>query len=418
MIDRREFASRAISMAAATAAPKMESEPALGVTAVHRLQQWLDERVATREVTGLVAALSDASSAHNIVAGHQDLESRVAMRPDTLFRVASITKPITTAAAMMLVDDGLFGLDEPVDRWLPELRNRRVVRHLEGSLEDTVPASRPITLRDLLTMRMGLGAIFADPSKSPLLKRMVELGVAPRASPMAFGSDEFMRRLAGLPLAYQPGERWLYHTGLDVAGVLIERASGMTLEKFLTARLFGPIGMTDSSFSLMPDRLNALATVYSAEAGKRFVARDGLFLDPSRPPAMQLGGGGLISTARDFLAFGRLLLNRGMCCGRQLLSQRTVALMTMDQIATPVKAASPFYPGFWDSYGWGLGMAVSTASSTISRAGRFGWWGGTGTSFFADPSTNRVAVLMTQRMMTAPDDLSMSSEFQRQIFRS
>ncbi|MGO4839242.1 serine hydrolase domain-containing protein, partial [Rhizobiaceae sp. 2RAB30] len=190
----------------------------------------------------------------------------------TIFRIASIGKPITAAAAMILVEEGKLGLDDPVDRFLPEVADRKVLRTLGSELDDTVPARRPITLRDLLTLRAGIGAVMVFPPKYPVQAAMQAAGVAPSAELFRETSDEYMKRIGSLPLVYQPGDVWLYHTGIDIAGVLVARASGMSLGDFMAERIFEPLGMKDTGFYVPSDKLDRLATLYRADnAGKPVV---------------------------------------------------------------------------------------------------------------------------------------------------
>ena len=295
------------------------------------LRRQLDRAVATGEVPGLVALIGRSGEAWTHVAGLRDLESGAPMTRDTVFAVASIGKPVTAVSALMMVEDGVMGLDDPVDAWLPELADRRVLRRLEGPLDDTVPAERAITLRDLLTMRMGLGFVLADPETTPIAARMLELGVAP--GPRLFGADaeEYMARLGSLPLVHQPGARWLYHIGLDVAGVLVARASGRPLGAFQRDRIFVPLGMMDTGFFGPADRLATAYwrnpgtdafEVWNAAAGASF----------AEPPVFEAGGGGQVSTVDDFHAFGRFLLDGGVAGGRRLLSAELLAEMLTDQI--------------------------------------------------------------------------------------
>ncbi|WP_306005165.1 serine hydrolase domain-containing protein [Aquicoccus porphyridii] len=370
------------------------------------LRGMLDQPVTSERVPGLVALIARESDVWTHVAGVRDLESGAPMQRDTLFAVASIGKPLTAVAALMLVQDGVLGLDEPVDRWLPELAAPRVLRQMDGELDDTLPATRAITLRDLLSQRMGLGIIFAD---VPLARQMQALGVAPGPTIFAEDADTFMARLGSLPLAHQPGERWLYHTGLDVAGVLVARASGMSLGEFQRRRIFEPLGMANTGFSGRADRL---ATQYSpnAETGALELWNSASGDSFAQPPAFEAGGSGHVSTVDDFLAFGRFLLAGGMAGNQRLLSAELVAEMLRDQITPAQKAASPWFPpDFWDTHGWGLGVALRTAPE--NARGRFGWWGGFGTAFWCDPATDTVAVLFTQRMMTAPDDAAFAETF-------
>jgi CubicO group peptidase (beta-lactamase class C family) len=406
VMTRREFGTAGAALAAVL------GSGVAGAASPERLRTALDPHVDRREVPGLVALLGQGTDTIVHAAGVQSLESGTPMRRDTIFRVASITKPITAAAVMMLVEEGRFGLDDPVEKWLPELADRRVVRSLDGPIDDTVPAARSITVRDLLAMRMGLGAIFTDPASSPLLKRFAELELAPGATLFPHSEDEFLRRLGSLPLACHPGEKWLYHTGMDVAGVLIARASGKPLGTFLQERIFGPLGMRDTSFFVPADKLARLADLYARNSRSGALERGNHGFDVSKRPSMEHGGGGLASTVDDFNAFGRMLLGRGTYRGRRILSAQSVAEMTRDQIPAAVKAMSPFFPDFWKTNSWGLGIGVVTAADAIAaHPGRFGWFGGTGTTFFADPKTDRVVVLMFQRMMTSPDDTRIGNEF-------
>jgi CubicO group peptidase (beta-lactamase class C family) len=260
------------------------------------------------EVPGYVSAIARPEGVEIEVAG-------TAAR-DTIFRIASLTKPITAAAAMILVDAGVLELDAPVERWLPELANRRVLRAIDAPLDDTVPARRAISVRDLLAFTLGWGITLAPPGTYPIERAMVELELGqgmprPHVPPPP---DEWLRRLATLPLIDHPGERWMYNTGSDVLGVLIARAARQPFDVFLHERLFAPLGMKDTAFVAPAVRLPP--------------AYDGALqlLDPpdgdySRPPAFPSGAGGLVATIDDFLAFARMLSERG---GR-VLSPRAVA---------------------------------------------------------------------------------------------
>jgi CubicO group peptidase (beta-lactamase class C family) len=406
------------ALAAGVAALAVAPRAAAGI-GFARIDAALDAAVAAGTVPGLVALVGRGETVHVHTAGVRSMETGAPMQRDTIFAVASIAKPLTAAAALLLVEDGVLGLDEPVDRFLPELANRRVIRSLDSALDDTVPAARPITLRDLLTMRMGLGAVFADPAASPLLQRMAELELAPGPRLFRDGPDAFMRRLGSLPLLHQPGERWLYHTGLDVAGVLVARASGMSLGAFQRERLFAPLGMTDTAFFAPPDKAGRLATVYWRDRGSGRLApwNPASGTSFAAPPAFEAGGGGHVSTVDDFHAFGRMLLDGGTYRGRRLLSEASVAAMLTDAITPAQKAASPFFPGFWDTHGWGLGIGLVTVPDAIAPTpGRFGWWGGFGTTFWCDPATGTVALLFTQRMMGGPDDAALGNAFLRLAF--
>jgi CubicO group peptidase (beta-lactamase class C family) len=267
------------------------------------------------EVPGIVTLVSRRGEVHGDAIGMQALGDSDPIRRDTIFRIASLTKPITAAAAMILVEECKLRLDEPVDRWLPELADREVLRRLDGPLDETVRAHRPITLRDLLTFRMGFGIVMAPPGTYPIQTAMSELllGQGPPRPQTPPAPDEWIRRLGGLPLMHQPGEKWMYHTGSDVLGVLIARASGQPFETFLDERLFEPLGMKDTGFSVPPTKVERLATSYwtNFESGAFELYDEAEGGQWSRPPAFPSGGGGLVSTIDDYWAFGRMMLNGG-----------------------------------------------------------------------------------------------------------
>jgi CubicO group peptidase (beta-lactamase class C family) len=212
-----------------------------------------------------------------------------------------------------------------------------------------------------------------------------------------------MKRIGSLPLLHQPGEQWLYHTGSDILGVLIARATGKTFETFLRERIFEPLGMTDTAFSVPEAKLDRLATFYQPDAatGKLVLfdeARGGRW---ARPPVFEAGGGGLVSTVDDYLAFCRMMLNQGKHGSERILSRLSVELMTTDHITPEQKAVSSFFPGFWDNRGWGFGLSAVTRRDELAGVpGRFGWDGGYGTSGYTDPKEEMVAILMTQSLGT------------------
>src|SRR5438876_10421727 len=219
---------------------------------LRRMHDVIAGQVERGELPGLVTLVSRRGETHVDAIGMKAIGGHDPMRRDTIFRIASMTKPITAAATMILVEECKLRLDEPVDWVLPELANRTVLKRLDAPLDDTVPAQRPITVRDLLTFRMGFGQMMAAPDAYPILKAANEqqIGMGPPSPSAMPASDEWLRRLGTLPLLHQPGEQWMYNTGSDVLGVLIARASGQPLETFLRERLFEPLGMKDTSFSV------------------------------------------------------------------------------------------------------------------------------------------------------------------------
>ena len=366
-----------------------------------RMHDVMAAHVASGRMPGLATLVSRHGEAHVDAIGTMAFDG-APMRRDTIFRIASMTKPVTAAATMILVEESKLRLDDPVDPWLPELADRKVLRSIDSSLDDTVPAKRAITLRDLLTFRLGYGAIFEFPPKYPIQKAMDEAGVAPSATWFAGTPDELMKCFGSLPLIHQPGEKWLYHSGSDILGVLIARAAGKSLGAFLEERIFSPLDMKDTAFSVPETKLDRLATCYWADMKKNGEcavfdeARGGKY---SNPPAFEAGGAGLASTVDDYLAFGRMMLNQGRHGNECILSRLSVELMTTDHITSEQKAASPFFPGFWDNRGWGFGLSVFTRRDDIAGVpGRFGWDGGYGTSAYMDPREDLVGILMTQRL--------------------
>lgn len=387
--------------------------PGFSSSRLKRLTGAMAAYVGGGQIPGMVGLIARGEETHVEIVGHADLAASAAMRRDSLFRIASVSKPVIAVAAMMLVEEGVLRLDGPVDGFLPELADRRVLSSLEAEVTDTVAAERPITLRDLLTFRFGFGLIPAAPGTYPIQQAQADAGLA--AGPLAaeVSPDEWMRRLGALPLMSQPGAVWRYHTAADVLGVLIARASGQDLATFLAERVFAPLGMKDTGFHARPDNIDRLTTAYARDAAGSLQV-----FDPaaggqwSRPPPFPSGGGGLVSTADDLLAFGRMMLGQGRLGSERLLSRATVELMTTDQITPAQKAVSPFFPGFWDAQGWGFGMSVATARQGLADTpGRYGWIGGTGTAWYCDPRENVVALFLSQRMMQAANDTAPADDF-------
>jgi CubicO group peptidase (beta-lactamase class C family) len=365
-----------------------------------RLREVMAGHVSRDAMPGLVALVSRHGETHVEAIGRQSFEADAPMRRDTIFRIASMTKPITAAATLILVEQGRLRLDDPVDEFLPELANRRVLKSLDGPVDDTVPAKRPISARDLLTFTFGLGAVMVWPARHPIQKAMADAGLAPGPHQLDFTDDEFMKRLGSLPLIHQPGERWLYHTGSDVLGVLIARASGQSFASFLHDHLFAPLGMRDTGFQVPPDKLDRLASAYMVDPQAKALG----FFDDARdsrwrqPPPFAAGGSGLVSTADDYLAFCRMLLGKGRHRGERILSRPAVELMTSDQVTPEQRQGAELFFGHGAS--WGMGGAVVTRRTDLfTTPGRYGWDGGYGTSGHLDPAEDMVGILLTQRMM-------------------
>lgn len=365
-----------------------------------RLHEAMAARVAKGELPGMVTLVARDEDVHVDSIGVKAFGGNEPMRRDTIFRITSMTKPILALATMMLVEEGALALDEPVDRLLPELAERRVLKRIDGPLDETVPVRRPITIDDLLTFRMGHGLIveptFDPPYPIVNAARELQLVMGPPEPRTPHDPDEWIKRFGTLPLMYQPGERWQYNTGSLVLGVLVARASRQPLAEFFRTRIFEPLGMKDTGFKVTAEQSRRLPSHYQTnfQTGKleeQTVSAPSVW---TAPPAFPSGAAGLVSTIDDYLAFARLLLNEGVHENRRLLSQRSVRLMTTNHL-TPEQMATggPILGG----QGWGYGMAVITAPDEVSpEPGRYGWNGGYGTFWFNDPTGRLVAIAMTQ----------------------
>ena len=358
------------------------------------------------EVPGIVMGVCRRGEIHIDVVGNTSLGGSEPMRRDTIFRMSSMSKPITAAATMTLVEEGKVHLDDAVEKWLPELANRKVLGRIDAPLDETVPAQRPITVRDLLTFTLGFGLLLAPTGEYPILKAANEpqIGMRPAASPQAMPDpDEWLRRLGTLPLMYQPGERWLYGIGSNVLGVLIARVSGQPLETFLRERLFEPLGMKDTGFSVPADKRDRLASSYIPNPASGALE---LFDSVQESqwgylPAFPSGASGLVSTLDDYLAFAQMMLSEGRHGSERILSRLSIEAMITDQLTPAQKAvSSPPLPGFFETHGWGFGVSVETRRDDLASVpGRYGWDGSLGTSWFCDPKEVLIGILLTQRAM-------------------
>ncbi len=373
-----------------------------------RLRDILAAHVERGTAPGLVALVCRRGEAYVGVMGTTAVGGDAPVRRDSIFRISSMSKPITAVATLILLEECVLRLDEPVERFLPELADRRVVRRIDGPVDDTVPAHRSITVRDLLTFRMGFGGYFG-PCPVNDVAAPLQLSVGPPQPQLPPAPDEWMRRLSTLPLMAQPGERWLYHTGADVLGVLIARASGQPFEAFLRERVFEPLGMTDTAFSVPSDDGDRLVTSYLTDPETGALS---VFDEPrgqwSAPPAFPGGGAGLVSTADDYLAFAQMLL-RG---GAPLLSRPSAETMITDQLTPAQKAVSGFFPDDFDARGWGFLVGVVTRREhPAAPVGQYGWDGGLGTVWHNDPSEDLVTILLTNAAQTSPRPPAIAQDF-------
>ncbi len=328
--------------------------------------------------------------------GHRDVEAGLPMQRDTIFRIASMTKPVTVAAAMTLVEQGRLALDDPVSRWLPELSDMQVLAEPRGPLDTTVPALRQITVDDLMTHRSGLAYAFSV--LGPIARAYH--GVSLRQD-----ADHWLAEVAGLPLLHQPGERLTYSHSTELLGILLSRIEGKPLQEVLAERVFGPLRMNDTGFWLTPEQRRRAATMYRLDAGGR-LSHDVMGPAPISPPRFSQGGGGLWSTADDYLRFARMLLAGGEIDGARVLSGDSVRLMRTDRLTDAQRRMTFLGMPYWQGRGFGLNLAVVTdpAQSTPlfgpGGVGSFTWPGAYGTWWQADPSADLILIYLIQN---APD---------------
>jgi CubicO group peptidase (beta-lactamase class C family) len=334
--------------------------------------------------------------AHVNVLGQRDNARSAPMERDTLFRIASMTKPVTSVAALMLMEEGKLALADPIKKWAPEFANMRVLTSPTGPVEDTYPSPRDITIEDLLTHRAGLAYGFTS------------IGPIAHAHQKALGDvlntdtgpDPWMRALASLPLSYPPGQRFHYSHATDVLGFIVGRIAGSGFRQFLMERILGPLSMTDTDFYIPPAKRDRAAVVYRLE-------EDSGTLEPvpfrqyDAAPAFCGGGGGLVSTADDYLRFARMLLGQGEVDGIRLLKPETVRLMTTSRLTPAQREITFMGMPFWAGQGFGLGLSVITdpekqAWMGAGSKGAFGWPGAFGTWWQADPAQDMVILYMIQ----------------------
>jgi CubicO group peptidase (beta-lactamase class C family) len=351
------------------------------------LQELLNRHVAAGTIPGAVA-LVGAENAAVVTAGVASIGGGP-MGADAIVRIQSMTKVITSVAALRLVEAGRLELDQPLVKWLPELADRQVLRNPAAELDDTVPAKRAITLRYLLTNTSGYGMAI---QASPLREAMTANGTEAGSEPPAMGADEWLSRLADLPLAFQPGEGWRYHHSFGVLGILLSRVAGRPLDEHLAQDVLGPLGMTDTAMWVSDGKLDRLPAAYrhGDEGLVEIEPAGGGFY--AGPPPFDVSHNELVSTARDYHRFARMLAEGGSADGQPMISPDHFKQLTSDQVPAACKTADSFFPGFWDGTGWGFGVALKTAGP---QRGRFGWSGGQGTDFFVDPD-GTVGVLLTQ----------------------
>jgi CubicO group peptidase (beta-lactamase class C family) len=371
--------------------------------------------VSAGEISGAVAAVGTRDLLRIEAFGLRQQASETPMELDTIFRIGSMAKAVFSAAALVLLEDKKFRLDDEVSRWAPELANRRVVRTPNSEVDDTVPARREISMFDVLTFQLGIGIYLAG-QNSPLLRAMMALSVSPASELVPFGPDEFMSRLGSLPLAHHPGETFMYHTGDDVLRVLIPRIADQPLGEFLQERVFEPLSMADSGLSVPKAKRHRLSTCYlprenPGESLAVWDEPDNRFAkDPIFPNSM-------VSTAADFINFSRMLLDGGTFHGRRFLSSETVALMMTDHLSDEQKQRSPA-AGFWQIRGWGMGATVYTRSLPQGpNAGSYSWFGGYGGHFIIDPKRGSAILSLIPRTARSSKETMLGYAFETDTYR-
>ncbi len=373
-----------------------------------RIRVAMQRYVDRKDVPGVVTLVArHGRVVHFEALGYRDVEGKSPMTGDAIFRIASMTKPITSVAAMMLFEEGHFLLSDPISKWLPEFSQMRVAQlpspgERVGAPYKLVPAARPITIRNLLTHTAGLPNAYRGLTQAEYLK------ASPRQNPAETVAD-VIRRVAKLPLNFHPGDAWEYGPATDVVGRLVEVVSGKTLDEFFRERIFKPLKMVDTHFYLPKSKLGRFCAQYEPDENKKIKLADAPNTESrfvKEPHVYHAGAGGLVSTATDYLRFHQMMLNGGELDGVRLLGRKTVELMTSNHIGDlPIWLTGP-------GFGFGLGYSVVTDVGKTGQpgsVGNYGWGGAFCTYFSVDPSEGMIAILMTQ--VRPYDHLNIRQEF-------
>jgi len=365
-------------------------ELGLSSAGLERVRVYVEGGVERGEIAGAVMLVSRHDRVAQLACiGLRDVEAGLQMEPDTIFQIASMTKPITSVGALMLVEDGRLRLDDPVSRYVPEFADVQVFDRVEDGRVVLAPLARPITIHHLLTQAGGLARQAPHRTLEPMYDDLDDF---------RYALPELMRRLAAHPLAHQPGEGWIYASGYNVLGRVIEVAADQPLDAYFDASIFTPLGMVDSGFFVPPDRVARLAAVYESVDGvMRRVDDPEAYEVTGRVPLLS-GSGGLASTALDYLRFARMLQRGGELDGVRLLRRETVDLMTRDHVAPalhPIRVFGHALEG--EGYGLGVGISLDPSAAMLpGSVGTYGWAGSWGTRFWVDPVTGLAGVFMVQ----------------------
>ena len=350
----------------------------------------LDRTVAEGWAPGLVAGVRHRGETAFHATGQFNLEQSPPMTEQTRFRIASLSKPFAGALASMLISDGVLSLDDPVDRWLPELGSPRVLVDPAGPLDQTVAAERPITVRHLLTFTNGIGLFFES---TPLNLAIYGGGIGASAVPPQVSADDYMRVIGNLPLAYQPGEHWCYNTGADLISILLARASGQSLGDLLTKRICDPLGLHETSFWSDGDELPDQYEVVEGNLRPNQASIEAF----AKPPKLETLAGGLVSSVPDVLTFLAALADD------TLIDPALRRQMTSDQLSDAQRPGLIQLAGGEAGWGWMIGVTTALPKPW-SEIGSFGWTGGSGTAAAVFPGRDLIGVVMTQRLMSGPHD--------------
>jgi CubicO group peptidase (beta-lactamase class C family) len=371
----------------------------LSAARLARVSEWAQKLVADQKLAGLITMVARRGQVvHFETCGRMDVAADKRMQTDTLFRIYSMTKPLTSVAIMMLYEEGRFQLDDPIARYLPMFKEMRVFAGGTVEKYETVPAKRPITFKDLLTHTSGFTYGFMEATPVDALHRAhgVDFQTADATLP------EMMERLAKLPLLSQPGAEWNYSVSTDVLGALVETISGMPFDRFLKERIIDPLQMRDTGFYVPDSQHHRLAANYrKGENGGLKLTDDPTTSPYLKPRKLCSGGGGLVSTTHDYMRFCRMLLGKGELEGVRLLGRKTVEYMTTNHL--PGDMADMGQPRFSESsyagVGFGLGFSVMlnpAKAEVIGSPGEFAWGGAASTAFWIDPQEEMIVILLTQ----------------------
>jgi CubicO group peptidase (beta-lactamase class C family) len=364
--------------------------------------------VDSGQVPGYVALVSKGDEVQVQFAGTRT-EGGEPLARDSIFRITSMTKPITAVVTLLLIEQGKMKLQDPVEKWLPELASRRVLKRPDGALIETVSMQRPMTVEDLLTFRMGFGMIMDFSKKYPILEKFEELELLGLAGPDATSPlthEEWLKRFATLPFIYQPGEIWQYGTAYYLLSVLLARVSGKRLDQLFEELVFSPLGMKDTSFVVPSNKLDRFSDCYwfDSENDQLEIADSAEDSDWSFHPNFFDAAAGLVSTVDDYLIFAKMLLNQGKHEGRQFLSAENVKAMTENHLTSEQRLKPTFDPDQWRNFGYGYGVSVLTEESrkVNGKVGQYGWDGGFGSSWRNDPKLNLCGIILTERTFDSP----------------